>query len=170
MMELNLRYALAVVAGMSCAGYKVRPMTAADIPATLALWRVTEEIGLGESDRPERLEAFLERNPGLSAVAEDGAGMPIGAVLCGDDGRRGGLYHLAVQRERRKCGVARALVAHCLAGLESREIGKCNLFLLASNLEGERFWLHEGWTWRENLKVLQKNVAAGTKVDCGCTC
>jgi len=75
-----------------------------------------------------------------------------------------------VQRERRKRGVARALVAHCLAGLESREIGKCNLFLLASNTEGERFWLHEGWTWRENLKVFQKNVAVGTKLECGCTC
>jgi len=155
---------------MSYACFPVRSMDAADIPAALALWRVTEGMGLGDSDRPERLAVFLDRNPGLSAVAEDSAGTLIGAVLCGDDGRRACLYHLAVQRERRKSGVGRALVAHCLAGLTARGIEKCNLFLLASNVEGERFWRHEGWTWRENLKVFQKNVAAGTKVDCGCTC
>ena len=64
---------------MSCACYKVRPMTVADIPAALALWRVTEGMGLGDSDRPERLAAFLDRNPGLSAVAEEGNGTLIGA-------------------------------------------------------------------------------------------
>ena len=155
---------------MSCACYKVRPMTVADIPAALALWRVTEGMGLGDSDRPERLAAFLDRNPGLSAVAEDGNGTLIGAVLCGDDGRRGYLHHLAVMRERRRLGVARALLAHCFAGLAAHEIEKCNIFLLTSNVEGERFWRREGWVARDNLKVLQKNVAAGAKVDCGCTC
>lgn len=144
-------------------------MTAADIPAALALWRVTEGMGLGDSDRPERLVAFLERNPGLSAVAEEGNGMLIGAVLCGDDGRRGYLHHLAVQRERRKHGIAHALLAHCFAGLKAREIEKCNIFLLSSNIEGERFWRREGWVVRDNLKVMQKNVADGA-VACGCTC
>ena len=145
-------------------------MTVAYIPAALALWRVTEGLGLGESDKPERLAAFLERNPGLSAVAATGDGSLAGVVLCGDDGRRGYLHHLAVARERRKQGVARALVAHCFAGLKAREIEKCNLFLLSSNTEGERFWRHEGWVARDNLEVLQKNVAAGAKLDCGCTC
>ena len=155
---------------MSCACYEVRPMTVADIPAALALWRVTEGMGLGESDKPERLAAFLERNPGLSAVAATREGALIGAVLCGDDGRHGYLHHLAVARERRRQGIARALVAHCLAGLKAREIEKCNLFLLSSNTEGERFWRREGWVVRDNLKVVQTNVAAGTKLDCGCTC
>ncbi|HLP09773.1 MAG TPA: GNAT family N-acetyltransferase [Opitutaceae bacterium] len=145
-------------------------MTAADIPAALELWRVTEGMGLGDSDRPERLAAFLERNPDLSAVAEEGNGTLIGAVLCGDDGRRGYLHHLAVQRERRKLGIARALLAHCFAGLRVREIEKCNIFLLSSNIEGERFWRREGWVVRDNLKVMQKNVADAKRVECGCTC
>lgn len=145
-------------------------MTAADIPAALALWRATEGMGLGDSDRPERLAAFLARNPGLSAVATAGDGALLGAVLCGDDGRRGYLHHLAVARERRKQGLARALLAHCFAGLAAREIEKCNIFLLADNAEGERFWRREGWVVRDNLKVLQKNVTTPAKVDCGCTC
>ncbi len=145
-------------------------MTSADIPAALALWRVTEGMGLGDSDRPERLVAFLERNPALSAVATAGDGRLVGAVLCGDDGRRGYLHHLAVARERRRQGIARALLAHCFAGLAAREIEKCNIFLLADNVEGERFWLREGWVVRDNLKVLQRNVAAGAKAEGGCTC
>ncbi|MFT3829462.1 MAG: GNAT family N-acetyltransferase [Opitutaceae bacterium] len=155
---------------MSCASYKVRPMVAADIPAALALWRGTEGMGLGDSDRPERLAAFLERNPRLSAVAEEGNGTLVGAVLCGDDGRRGYLHHLAVQRERRKLGIARALLAHCFAGLAVRDIERCNIFLLSSNLEGERFWRREGWVVRDNLKVMQRNVAEGKRAECGCTC
>lgn len=145
-------------------------MVADDIPAALALWRATEGMGLGDSDRPERLGAFLERNPGLSAVATEGNGTLIGTVLCGDDGRRGCLYHLAVLRERRRRGVGRALVAHALAGLAARDIEKCNLFLIASNLEGERFWRHEGWVVRDNLKIIQRNVAGDAKPACGCAC
>lgn len=145
-------------------------MTTSDLPAALALWRATEGMGLGDSDRPERLAAFLARNPGLSAVATEGNGTLIGAVLCGDDGRRGYLHHLAVQRERRKLGVARALLAHCFAGLQAHDIERCNIFLLTSNTEGERFWKRESWVERDNLKVLQKHVGARAPVAGGCTC
>ena len=143
-------------------------MASSDIPAALALWRVTEGMGLGESDKPERLAAFLDRNPGLSAVAALDDGVLVGAVLCGDDGRRGYLHHLAVARERRQQGIARALLAYCFAGLAARDIEKCNIFLLADNTEGERFWQRAGWVVRSNLKVMQKNVAGEATPACGC--
>jgi putative acetyltransferase len=140
-----------------------------DLPAALALWRATEGMGLGDSDRPERLAAFLDRNPGASAVALDVNGALIGAVLCGDDGRRGYLHHLAVARDWRRRGVAKALLAHCFAVLKRREIEKCNIFLLADNTDGERFWQQAGWVCRGDLKVLQRNVAAGAAVS-GSSC
>jgi len=136
----------------------VRPMTVADLPAALDLWRQTEGLGLGESDTPPALTAFLERNPGMSCVALSPEGGLAGAVLCGDDGRRGYLHHLAVARAQRRRGIARALLAHCFAELAARRIPKCNIFLLAGNAEGERFWLREGWQSRGDLRVLQKPV------------
>jgi putative acetyltransferase len=146
-------------------------MTAADIPAALGLWRVTEGMGLGESDRPERLEAYLDRNPGASAVAVLGDGTLVGAVLCGDDGRRGCLHHLAVARTQRRRGIARALVAHGIETLQARGIEKCNLFLFADNVEGGRFWQREGWVARADLTVMQVNVAGGaTPGGAGCAC
>ena len=143
-------------------------MTTADIPAALALWRVTEGLGLGDSDKPERLAAFLDRNPGLSAVAVVAKGLLVGAVLCGEDGRRGYLHHLAVAHDRRRQGVARALLAYCFTGLAAHDIEKCNIFLLTDNTEGERFWQRAGWVVRGNLKVMQKNVTGAATPPCGC--
>jgi ribosomal protein S18 acetylase RimI-like enzyme len=51
---------------------------------------------------------LLAGNPGLSLVAElDGA--VVGAVLCGHDGRRALIYHLAVAASLRRRGIGVAL-------------------------------------------------------------
>ena len=75
-------------------------MTAADLPAALRLWRKTEGVGLNESDRLPPLRRFLRRNPGLSQVARTHRRL-LGAVLCGHEGRRGYLHHLAVAADCR---------------------------------------------------------------------
>ena len=69
-------------------------MTMADYPAVRSLWERTEGMGLNESDTPEAIAMFLERNPGLSLVIDSPDGEIVGAVLCGHDGRRGYLHHL----------------------------------------------------------------------------
>ena len=74
----------------------LRAMTIDDYPEVMSLWRQTEGVGLTESDSEEGIDAFLRRNPGMSAVAVAISGELLGAVLCGHDGRRGYLHHLAV--------------------------------------------------------------------------
>jgi N-acetylglutamate synthase len=86
----------------------------------------------------------------------------VGAVLCGDDGRRGYLHHLAVAAACRRQGIGRALVEACLKRLGSAGIPKCNIFLLADNELGEAFWKHNGWNERSDLKVLQKATRPGS--------
>jgi len=135
-------------------------MAPADYDRVFALWSATEGMGLGASDTREAIHAFLERNPGLSRVAEDSTtGALAGAVLCGHDGRRGYLHHLAVPRSLRGRGLGRALVEACLADLATLRIEKCSLFLFADNEAGRSFWLHEGWKAREDLVVIQKTLA-----------
>ena len=82
----------------------------------------------------------------------------MGAVLCGHDGRRGYLHHLAVAAAWRRKGIGRDLVEACLTGLGSAGIPKCNIFLLADNELGKAFWTHNGWNERGDLKVLQKET------------
>lgn len=136
------------------AGATLREFTAKDIPAALELWAKTEGIGLNESDTPEALKAFLSRNPSLSRVAEYD-GRLIGALLCGHDGRRGYLHHLAVEKANRCQGIGRALVKACINSLQNEGILKCNLFLYTSNIEGRAFWLRSGWSVREDLRLVQ---------------
>lgn len=130
-------------------------MTIADYDAVFRLWQATEGVGLSESDERPAIESFLVRNPNLSLVALDGNEI-VGAVLCGHDGRRGYLHHLAVAKGRRGRGLGKGLVESCLTGLRRLGILKCNLFLFSDHAAGEAFWKHNGWRHRSDLRVMQK--------------
>lgn len=136
--------------------YKIREMTLADYDAVLELWKKTEHLGLNECDTRGGIELYLARNPGLSFIAEEG-GAIIGAVLCGHDGRRGFLRHLAVAKDLRSTGVGRSLVEAVLEELAAQGLGKCNIFVANDNQAGFGFWKHMGWTMLDDtFRTLQK--------------
>ncbi|HRY53764.1 MAG TPA: GNAT family N-acetyltransferase [Spirochaetia bacterium] len=128
-----------------------------DYEAALELWKRTPGMGLSSADERGPLGAFLERNPRLSFAARSG-GLLVGTVLCGTDGRRGFLYHLAVDPEFRRRGLGSELAAASLAALKARGIDKCHLFVLAGNGAGAAFWAKAGWTLREDILTFSKNT------------
>jgi N-acetylglutamate synthase len=138
--------------------YRLRDFTLADYDTVLTLWRSCSGIGLNESDTREAIAAYLGRNPGLSLVATEAHGPIVGAVLGGHDGRRGYLHHLAVAPDHRGNGLGRALVDETLQRLRALGLAKCNIFLYADNAAGRAFWLHEGWSARADLVVIQKTL------------
>ena len=138
---------------------RLRPFRFADYDEVHAIWKKAEGVGLNESDSREAVGRYLKRNRGLSHVAVSG-GRVIAAVLCGHDGRRGYLHHLAVARKWRRMGLGRALVAACLEKLRKEGIPKCNLFLFASNRPGRVFWRRLGWSVRADLRLVQRGTAA----------
>jgi len=137
---------------------EVRAMRESDYTEVLALWQRCEGIGLSDSDSREAIAAFLARNPDMSAVARSADGRLVGAVLCGDDGRRGYLHHLAVSPDARRAGIAATLLRHCFERLAVRGISKCNIFLFGDNAAGREFWRRGGWAARPDLEILQKRV------------
>lgn len=137
--------------------WQIRAMTIADYDGVIALWRATEGLGLGESDEREAIGAYLDRNPEMSFVALSREQI-IGAVLCGHDGRRGYLHHLAVTPPWRHRGIGRALVEASLARVKAAGLPKCNLFLFGHNATGRAFWLKHGWSAREDLVLVQKTL------------
>ena len=136
---------------------KIASLTIAAYDDVLALWRQCEGIGLSEADSREDIRAYLQRNPGMSFLATaDGA--VVGAVLCGHDGRRGYLHHLAVDPRFRRHGIGRQLVDRCLGALQQAGIQKCNLFIFNRNRDGIAFWKDVGWTPRTDISVISKSV------------
>lgn len=142
---------------------RFRIFSIADYDAVLHLWRASEGVGLNESDSKDAIQRFLIRNPDLSLVVEDG-GEIIGAVLCGHDGRRGYLHHLAGAKPHQRRGIARALVKQCLASLHALDIPKCNVFLYSHNLAGRVFWSRAGWKARDDLVVVQTATAGSNEM------
>ena len=133
---------------------KIEPMRIDDFDVVMALWKASEGVGFNEMDTQPCIASYLERNPGMSFIARE-KGKLIGAVLCGHDGRRGYMHHLAVAAECRKRGIARQLVAACFKELAKLGMVKCNIFVYAHNAEGQAFWKREGWNSRVDLLVMQ---------------
>jgi len=122
-----------------------------------SLWKETEEIGLTECDTKEGIRAYLLRNPGMSFIAKDGDVL-VGAVLCGHDGRRGYIHHLAVCKDYRRQGLGRQLVDHCLSALKKERINKCHIFIFNTNDKGVDFWKAVGWKQRSDIHIISRDI------------
>ena len=135
--------------------YVIRRMTIDDYDGAYRLWTQTEGLSLEEDDTRDAIEIYLDRNEGFCFVAVSGSRI-IGTALCGHEGRRGTLRHLAVESSFRGKGIARSLVNACLSALADVGIAKCNTFVLDANVEGRRFWKHMGWyVLEDNYRTLQ---------------
>ena len=122
----------------------LRAFENSDSEAAIALWRSTQWASVSASDTPAEIAKLLQRNPGLSWVAiHDGE--LVGTVLCGQDGRRGYIYHLVVSDAQRGRGIGAALLARALNGLRAAGILKCHAMVIDGNPSAEYFWQNGGW-------------------------
>ena len=128
-----------------------------DHEAALALWGGVGGIEICEGDSREEMRTYLARNPGLSRVAEEN-GKLVGAVLCGHDGRRGWIYHLATSPGARRRGIAKLLVNDCIAGLRAIGIRRAIILVAGDNPDGHEFWLRNGWEDIEGAIAMTREI------------
>lgn len=126
----------------------LRAMTPDDLPAAIDLWSRAAGVSIAEGDSLEELARYLQRNPGASQVVCEG-GRLIGAVLAGHDGRRGFLYHLAVDSERQGRGYGRLLAERALAVLREAGLRRVLILVARDNAAGRAFWARCGWEGME---------------------
>ena len=142
----------------------IRTMTIDDYNEVYALWASLPGIGLHDhEDSREGMAYYLRRNPDSCFVAEE-EGAIIGAVLCGNDGRRGYINHLAVAAgcRGRGRGLGRALVNACLEAMRKEGIGMCSFVVFRENESGNAFWDAIGSTRHETL--LYRKLGTGDNV------
>lgn len=136
---------------------ELREMTIEDYKTVYDLWKNSEGIGLSNEDSKEGIKRFLERNPGLSYIALAGDQV-VGAALCGHDGRRGYIHHLAVAKSHRKRGIGKSLVNRCMFALMRIGIAKCHLSVFEDNQGAIDFWKKLGWTKRVELNMMSQQL------------
>jgi N-acetylglutamate synthase len=115
-----------------------------DYDAAVQLWQRVKGIEIAEGDDRESITQFLARNPGLSRVATDGS-LVIGVALCAHDGRRGHVYHLAVDPAYQGRGLGRRLLDECLEGLRRAGLERVIIMVANDNPRGREFWKRYGW-------------------------
>lgn len=137
---------------------EIREMKIEDYDDILSLWSRMDGIIIDDMDSKSSIGYYLERNKGLSYVAMI-SGKIVGTILCGHDGRRGLLRHLAVKLEYRHHGIASELIAKSLESLNSQGISKCNAFVVEENKSGQEFWKNIGWGMlNRNFKIMQTST------------
>lgn len=125
---------------------QIRPFVfPTDYEAVVQLWdSAGEGIRLQRSDQPEEIQKKIARDPDLFLVACD-AGKIIGTVIGGFDGRRGTIYHLAVEPEYRRKGLATRLMAEVESLLKAKGCIRCYLFVTPKNQLAMQFYSDLGW-------------------------
>jgi len=122
-----------------------------DYPAARSLW---ENAGSGihvrRSDEPEEIQKKLQRDPDLFLVAEADGEM-IGTVIGGFDGRRGIIYHLAVETDFRQQGIGALLMDEVERRLKAKGCLKCYLMVTAENENAMRFYERRGWERMDSI-------------------
>lgn len=143
----------------------IRAMTLNDYEKVYELWMKIKGFAIRSiDDSKEGVERFLNRNPGISVVAEED-GKIIGAILCGHDGRRGCMYHVCVDPEHRLKGIGKSMVVFAMEALKKEKINKVSLIAFTKNDIGNAFWKEIGWTKREDLNYYdftlnEENISA----------
>ena len=123
---------------------EIREFSIDDYDAVIELWQRVEGLEIAEGDDREGVVQFLARNQGLSLVATDGSAI-VGVALCGHDGRRGHIYHLAVDPAYQGRGLGKRLLDESLEGLRRTGVKRVIIMVADDNPSGREFWKRSGY-------------------------
>lgn len=122
------------------------------------LWSsIKKGVHVGRSDTAEEIEKKFQRDPDLFLVAECDQKI-IGAVLGGFDGRRGMIYHLAVNASFQGQGIGSQLMDEVEARLRGKGCLKSYLLVTSDNTEVEAYYQNRGWYHMDTIHLFGKDL------------
>jgi ribosomal protein S18 acetylase RimI-like enzyme len=125
------------------ADWSTRSGTEHDIDAVLALWS-SAGAAPGATDTRAALEGLLLRDPAGLLLAEC-EGALTGSLIAVWDGWRGNMYRLTVRGERRREGIATALVQEGERRLQRRGASRLSAIVSSDDPVAPRFWRAAGY-------------------------
>jgi ribosomal protein S18 acetylase RimI-like enzyme len=129
-----------------------------DYPSARLLWEnAGPGINLRRSDEPEEIQKKLLRDPDLFLVAENN-GKLVGTVIGGFDGRRGLIYHLAVEAAFRQHGIGSLLMDEVERRLKAKGCLKCYLLVTVDNEDAMHFYEMRKWERMDTIYTYTKEL------------
>ncbi|MCI1636209.1 GNAT family N-acetyltransferase [Bifidobacterium sp.] len=130
----------------------IRRMVPEDYDASYALWSRTPGMHLHSLNNTYGgISEVILHNPDSSFVAFDESGGIVGTAIGATDGRKGYIYHLAVDEHFRGHGIGTRLVARIRDVLQAKGIEKIGVFIVNDNIQGQQFWGAQGWNPRSDV-------------------
>jgi ribosomal protein S18 acetylase RimI-like enzyme len=128
-----------------------------DYSQVIQLWQTAGPgIHVRRSDEKQELAKKIQRDPDLFLIAEVN-GKIIGTVLGGFDGRRGMVYHLAVEARYRKKGLGVLLMNELEKRMKEKGCIRSYLLVTKDNLDAIRFYENTGWE-KMDLYIFGKDL------------
>lgn len=143
----------------------IRKMIIEDYDEVYALWMSCAGMGLNNlDDSKDGIDKFIKRNPDTCFIAESENKL-VGVIMAGNDGRRGYIYHTAVNPQYRKQGIASQLVNTVVQALKQCGINKVALVVFGGNQQGNDFWENLGFKVREDLVYRNRTITEMIRID-----
>jgi ribosomal protein S18 acetylase RimI-like enzyme len=129
-----------------------------DYSDVIRLWETAGSgVRVGRSDAPEEILKKTTFAPDLFLIAEQD-GRLVGSVIGGFDGRRGLIYHLAVDIQHRMSGLGSRLMEEIERRLIARGCLRSYLLVTPENTEAMSFYENRGWK-RMDIVTFGKDLA-----------
>ena len=145
-------------AGVSAPDLTTRAATSGDVDAVLAFWERAAENADRPTDSPDAVTRLIARDPDALLLVLDGEQI-IGSLIVGWDGWRSHLYRLAVDPDRRRLGIGRALLDAAEQSLTAAGAGRIDAMVLESNQPARELWSRAGYTRQSNWARWVKPIA-----------
>ncbi len=128
-----------------------------DYSKVVKLWQsCAPGIQLRQSDEFEEIKKKCERDADLFLVAEEN-GKILGTLMGAFDGRRGMMYHLAVDKAYRHRGIAAELIDQFENRLRGKGCIRYYLLVVNDNDEAIRYYQKKGYE-QLPVKTFAKNL------------
>ena len=135
---------------------KIRGFSMKDFAAVSRLWR-RSGFEIRPGDNKEELRRKLDRDSDLFLVAEEGPKI-VGAVIGAWDGRRGWIYHLAVDPGYRRRRIARKMLLEVEHRMRTKGVPKVNAQVFLWNSPSLNLFESLGYTKQSDLVLVGKSL------------